>query len=607
MVNNDGPSLRPQGGYDKDPPGLASPGARSGAATWHPHAQPAANGAGAEPQAWTSRLADVPAKSPALPAASDAPASGARPGAGAAPQALESAAPCAAGPAPARLPAPPGPHGVPAGGAEAGAGAVPQAPKGAAPPAAAPGQPAPLLAHGSLGRGPERSRSPAQEPAGACAAPPPAAARAGAPVANGCPAGGSRHGPGAAQEPAERAAAPPTAALGRAPGGEELWGSAPGSQGAGSSGAALAPLGPAEDGSAKGNGAPPASMAWGAAGGAGLPAAASASGPPWPVLFHAALKLGTGAGRNGMAVHGCSYTGSAPHGSCCALACIPGQAGQVQELSERCGDGDACVALRAAALRGRCSFFETLRGSSPSAPDPGAPGGAGLACGQKDMPSAHPWPCGDLALSLAAEPPRGLPPACAVLDSQRPSKAWLPAPGEAAGQASSTAGAADGAPATLGSCRARMGDAAAGAAHAPGRSPGPAHQAASAPAAPGSAHSASATGAHGALRRPFAAMPRQRSAELCIPAEEEAFLRSLGWQECEDEAEGAPSHAILPAGKCYGQRDRVRGSWLQTLCAWSDSPEAIDFCWSRYWIRARSPCGQEAKPALRILIVVRSH
>ena len=33
-------------------------------------------------------------------------------------------------------------------------------------------------------------------------------------------------------------------------------------------------------------------------------------------------------------------------------------------------------------------------------------------------------------------------------------------------------------------------------------------------------------------------MPRQRSAELCIPAEEEAFLRSLGWQECEDEDEG---------------------------------------------------------------------
>lgn len=209
------------------------------------------------------------------------------------------------------------------------------------------------------------------------------------------------------------------------------------------------------------------------------------------------------------------------------------------------------MALLAAALRGRCSFFETLRGSSAAAPDPAAPGGGGIACSSADMPSAHQWPCGDLALNLAAEPPRGLPAACADSGSNGSGRAWLEAPGESACQATRAAGAADGpaqgAPAALGSCSARTGGAAAGAAQAPGRSPRPAAVATDAPAAPGSARSASAAGAHGALRRPVAAMPRQRSAELCIPAEEEAFLRSLGWQECEDEAEGAPSYPVPTA------------------------------------------------------------
>ena len=175
------------------------------------------------------------------------------------------------------------------------------------------------------------------------------------------------------------------------------------------------------------------------------------------------------------------------------------------------------------------------------------------------MPSAHQWPCGDLAINLAAEPPSGLPAACAEPGSQGSGRAWLDAPSESAGQATRAAGAAEGpaqrTPAALGSCSACTGGAAAGAAQAPGRSPGPAAVAASAPAAPGSARSASAAGAHSALRRPFAAMPRQRSAELCIPAEEEAFLRSLGWQECEDEAEGAPLHPVIMSEPCLGQLD----------------------------------------------------
>ena len=156
-----------QGGYDKDQPGLASPGARSGAATWHPHAQPAANGAAAEPQAWTSRLADVPAKPPSQPAASDAPA------AGAALQGLESAAPCAVGPAPVRLPALPGSIGAPA----SSAGAAPEVPGSALPPDAAPEQ----LPSGALGGG--GGRSTAQEPAVAAASPA-AAPDGNAPAAN---------------------------------------------------------------------------------------------------------------------------------------------------------------------------------------------------------------------------------------------------------------------------------------------------------------------------------------------------------------------------------------------------------------------------------------
>ena len=286
----DGPGLRPQGGYDKDQPGLASPGARSGAATWHPHAQPAANGAAAEPQAWTSRLADVPAKPPAQPAASDAPASRAEPGASAVADARGSAAPRAAGPAPVNLPAPSGSKGAPAGKPEPSAGAAAQVPESALPPAAAPKQ----LASGTLGGGGERSGSPAQEP-GAAAAPSAAGPGASVPAANGGPAGRSPRSPGAAQEHAERAAAPSAAAPGGAPGRVELWGSEPGLQDAQ---AALAPLGPAEDRGIAGNGAPVASPTWATAGGAGFPAAAGAAGPPWPgscmrCRVMALLKVGT--------------------------------------------------------------------------------------------------------------------------------------------------------------------------------------------------------------------------------------------------------------------------------------------------------------------------
>ena len=214
------------------------------------------------------------------------------------------------------------------------------------------------------------------------------------------------------------------------------------------------------------------------------------------------------------------------------------------------------MALLAAAMRGRCSFFETLRGSSAAAADPAAPGGGGIACSSADMPSAHQWPCGDMALNLAAEPPRGLPAACAEPGRDGSGKAPLEVSGDSAGQApraaGAAAGAAQGAPAAWGSCSARTGCAAAGAAQTPGRSPGPAAAVAHPPAAPGSARSASAAGAHGAMRRPFAAMPRQRSADLCIPAEEEAFLRSLGWQECKDEAEGANSHPVPTAALVLG-------------------------------------------------------
>lgn len=291
----DRPRLRQQGGYDKDQLGLASPGARSGAATWHPHAQPAANGAAAEPQAWTSRLADVPAKPPAQPAASDAPASRAEPGAGAAPDVLESAASCAVGPAPAKVPAPPGSN-------------------SALPPAAPPKQ----LATGRLDGGGERSRSPAQEPA-AAAAPPAAAPGANAPAANGGPAARSPRSPGAAQESAERAAAPLTAAPGGAPGRVELWGSDPGLQDAQ---AALAPLGPAENRGIAVNGAPLASPAWAAAGGAGFPAAAGAAGPPWSVLCVRCTimaLLGLGAARPHKQDCSSKHRGSVLHGSCCAL------------------------------------------------------------------------------------------------------------------------------------------------------------------------------------------------------------------------------------------------------------------------------------------------
>ena len=201
---------------------------------------------------------------------------------------------------------------------------------------------------------------------------------------------------------------------------------------------------------------------------------------------------------------------------------------------------EACVALVAAAMRGRCSFFETLRGSSPAAPDPAAPGGAGRACNGTDVQSAHQWPCGDLAFNLAAEPPRGLPAACTERGSPRSSEAWLEAHGGSAGRAGRVAGVAEGpaggAPATWGSGHARKGGAAARAA-----------QAAGAPAAPSTARYAPAAGATGALRHPCAALPRQRSADLCLPAEEEAFLRSLGWQECDDEAAGAPSRATHTA------------------------------------------------------------
>ena len=265
--------MRSQGCYDKDQPGLTSPGARSGAATWHPHAQPPANGAAAEPQAWTSRLADVPAKPPAQPAASDAPACIAEPSAGDAADGLESAAPCAVGAAPAKVPAPPGSNGAPAGRAEPCASAAREVPKSALLPVTAPEQPA----RGALGGEGERSRSPAQEPAAAMASPA-AALGAGAPAANGGPAGGSPRSPGAAQEPAEREAVPSAEAAGGAPRPVELWGSEPGLQGA------QAAVAPAGDRGIAGNGAPVASPTWAAAGAAGFPAAAGAAGPPWPVL-----------------------------------------------------------------------------------------------------------------------------------------------------------------------------------------------------------------------------------------------------------------------------------------------------------------------------------
>ena len=267
--------VRPQGAFDKDQAGLASPGARSGAATWHPHAQPAANGAPAEPQAWTSRLADVPAKPPALPAANGAPDGGAEPGAGAVPGVPASAAPCAAA-APAKLPALPAANGAPAGSVKPGDGAALEVLESAASPAPAPKRPAPLLANGGLAGGAERSRSPTQKPA-ASAVSPAAAVGANVPVANGGPAGGSPRSPAGAHELAGEAAARAAAALGVEPGRVELWGA--GLQG---TQAALAPLGPAKD---VGAGAPPASLTWAAAGGDGRAAVVTGAGPPRPALI----------------------------------------------------------------------------------------------------------------------------------------------------------------------------------------------------------------------------------------------------------------------------------------------------------------------------------